>query len=554
MPSEASSHWDPSTSQDDDKSSNTNDNSPVSEYLKCTDPATGWHLGWVKKHAPAEIEPMLERARIAQSEFHQSPQFHSKRMQFLRDLSEFIISHQQDIANVCSRDTGKTFTDAFFGELLTTLEKVRWLFNYGAKALRPQYRSVGPMTLLKSARVEYHPRGVVAAIVSWNYGFHNVFGPMVASVFAGNAIVIKSSEVVAWSTVKYFGPLIKELLLKNEIPTDLVQFLIGEGDVGDALVRSSVDKVTFIGSPAVGKMVMRAASDRLTPVTLELGGKDAAIICDDADLDQAIPIIMRGTFQNVGQNCVGLERIVVHSSVYENFLSIVTPQVQNLRVAAPLCTQDGDCGAITLKKQLAHIERLINDAVSKGARLLAGGGILSDDISNVKGQFFAPTLIADITSQMLIAQEEVFGPVMAVMKFDSDQDAIALVNSAAFGLGGSVFSSNIQRAESITARIRTGMANINDFAVNYLCQSLPFGGCKQSGFGRFAGVEGLRDECIVKAVTKDKVSWIKNKMPSILQYPIEKKKNAEFCKALATVVYAESWVDKFRSLGGLINS
>lgn len=202
------------------------------------------------------------RAREAQHWFSSNTSL-QMRKEFLKKLASYITKHQEDIANVACRDSGKTKVDAFFGEILTTLEKINWIVKEGEKVLQPEYRSVGLLTIHKLARVEYHPLGVVSAIVSWNYPFHNTFGPIVAALFAGNAIIIKPSEHVVWSTMRYFSILIRGFLEFNGLPSDLVQFVIGQGDVGEALVRSGVDKVTFIGSPAIGKKVMRAASDNL---------------------------------------------------------------------------------------------------------------------------------------------------------------------------------------------------------------------------------------------------------------------------------------------------
>ena len=179
-------------------------------------------------------------------------------------------------------------------------------------------------------------------------------------MFAGNAIIVKCSEYVAWSTIEYYAKIIDSVLVSTGSPRDLVQFVVGGPDIGEMLVRSSIDKVTFIGSPKVGKLVMKAASDKLTPVTLELGGKDAAIICNEVDLDSAIAIIMRGTFQNMGQNCVGLERLVIHEDVHDQFVEKILPLVQDLKVGPTLsCGNIVDCGAITMPQQVLSLQEVL---------------------------------------------------------------------------------------------------------------------------------------------------------------------------------------------------
>lgn len=213
--------------------------------ITCYDPTSGGFLGTVRAHGLSDIENMLNKARKAQKIWAQTS--FETRKQLLRALGDYLVRHQRDIADVCSRDSGKTFVDAFFGEILTTLEKIRWTCSNGEEVLKTEYRSVGMLTAHKLARVEYHPRGVVSAIVSWNYPFHNTFGPLISSLFAGNAIMIKCSEHVCWSSVNYFEKIIHALLESHGHPKELVQFVVGEAETGKNLIQSGVDKVTFIG-------------------------------------------------------------------------------------------------------------------------------------------------------------------------------------------------------------------------------------------------------------------------------------------------------------------
>ncbi|CAD2217975.1 aldehyde dehydrogenase (NAD+) [Angomonas deanei] len=401
--------------------------------------------------------------------------------------------------------------DGTLGEMLTTLEKLRWTAANGEDVLKEEVRDVGLMTIHKRAAVNYVPFGVIGAIVSWNYPFHNIYGPMISALFAGNAFVGKVSEYSSFYA-SYYESIVRDGLRQLGYSPDLVHFLTGFAETGEALV-SSVDKVTFIGSPGVGKIIMRNASATLTPVVLELGGKDPAVICDDADYDQVFPIVMRGNFQNCGQNCVGLERIVVHEKLHDRLVEDVTRQVRSL-TQGPASEKCYDLGAMTMgKAAIPKIEQLVRDTVAAGATLVCGGKAVND-------RFFPPTVLINVTPDMPIAQEEVFGPVLVVLKFKTDKEAIEIVNSCAYGLGSSVFSKDIQRAQVIANGIRTGMVNINDFGINYLCQSLPFGGVKISGFDRFAGREGLRGNCVVRASTTDRIPGVKTVIPPILQYPI----------------------------------
>jgi len=432
--------------------------------------------------------------------------------------------------------------DGSFGEVLTTCEKLQWTITHGENALKPEYRAVSPIMMHKRARVEYVPLGVLGAIIPWNYPFHNMLGQLISALFAGNAIVIKVSEQACWSS-DYYGKIVKEALRSLGHSPDLVQVVTGYGETGSALTLSGIDKLTFIGSPEVGKLVMRDASKNLTPVVLELGGKDAAIVCEDCDFNQVVQLALRGTFQNCGQNCIGLERIVALEGVYDRLVATMDKLVNGLRQGPPL-EGEYDCGAMTMGPgQITNIQNLVDDAVAKGARLLAGG---KTNPAYPSKSFFMPTLLVDVTSDMQIAQKEVFGPVMVIFKAKDDADAIRIVNSCAYGLGSSVFSLNSARAERLAAAVRTGMCNINDFGVNYLCQSLPFGGVNISGFDRFAGIEGLRGCCVLRAVTTDRFPGVRTTIPPPLQYPV-KARGFQFSKSLITMFYGNGFYARIKA-------
>jgi len=501
------------------------------DKIICFDPATGYSLGEEVAMNTKQVHEIVASARKAQVKWAKTT--FAQRKQFLQLLNDFVIQEQEALAKIASRDSGKTAVDAAFGEILTTCEKIRWTIANGEDCLKTEYRSVCALMMHKVARVEYRPLGVVAAIVSWNYPFHNMIGPMISALFAGNACVVKVSEFTPWSSKIYESIIHKALVACGHSP-DLFRVVTGFAEAGQALLSAPVDKVTFIGSPKVGKMVMAAASETLTPVVLELGGKDAAILCDDCDYGASCNLAMRGTFQSCGQNCIGLERLIVHAAVYDKFVADMSKRINNLTQGPPL---EGvyDTGSMVMGHEIDRLETLVEDAVSKGARLLAGGKRKVNKEFPL-GQYFAPTLLVDVNPQMRITQEEVFGPIMVIMKSENDEQSIALANSCDYGLGGSVFSKNYARAEYITSQVKTGMANINDFAVNYLCQSLPFGGVKVSGFDRFAGIEGLRGNCLVKAVTSDRFPGVRTNIPPLLNYPITRF-GFDFCVNLCTLFY-----------------
>ncbi|CAM9444886.1 unnamed protein product [Chrysoparadoxa australica] len=404
----------------------------------------------------------------------------------------------------------------------------------------------------KEAYVEYHPLGVLGVIAPWNYPFHNVFNHIISGIFAGNAVISKASEYTSWSS-RYISAITKEALRCCGHNPDLCQFVTGFGEAGAALVTSpGVDKIIFTGSPEVGKKIMAGAAPYLKPVILELGGKDPMVICEDANVSSVLPIAMRGVYQNCGQNCIGVERIFAYEGIYEEFCEKALAIVKQLRQGHALGEASVDCGAMVMPAQLDLVKSLVDDAVASGAKLLIGG---KRNATLKGGLFFEPTILADVTPDMRIAQEEVFGPVMCILKVpdDSDEKLLEMANASAYGLGSSVFSGNQARAIRIGYGLRCGMTTVNDFGVNYLVQSLPFGGVKHSGFDRFSGPEGLRACCLQKSVVVDRISFIKTSIPGIMQYPVGKD-CASFAQAMIRVLYGPGIVDRVKGVFGLMTA
>ena len=329
-------------------------------------------------------------------------------------------------------------------------------------------------------------------------------------------------------------------------PKDLVQIVHGYAEAGNAVVTGGADKVVFVGSTGVGRAVMRAAADTLTPVVLELGGKDPFVVLDDADLSQCVPMALRGAFQSCGQNCAGAERFYVQEKVHDAFVKRVMLAANQLRQGWALYP-GVDCGAMCMPNQAAYVHALVEDAVEKGAKVLRGGEL--PDPQKVGGQFYPPTVLVDVDHSMRIMREEVFGPVLAIVKFKTDDEAVTLANDCAFGLGSNVFGSK-KRALKVGNALNAGMTTVNDFCATYMAQSLPFGGVKESGFDRFAGIEGLRGCCHVKSVVVDGVPFIRTDIPPPLRYPV--KPNAfAFCKSLCHVFFGLGLGEKIAGLGAL---
>ncbi|PSR97897.1 Aldehyde dehydrogenase [Actinidia chinensis var. chinensis] len=512
------------------------------DKVQCYEPATMKYLGYFSELKSDEVKEHVTQARKAQKIWAESS--FKQRRQFLRILLKYIIEHQELICEISSRDTGKTMVDASLGEIMTTCEKITWLLSEGERWLRPEYRSCGRSMLHKTSKVEFYPLGVIGAIVSWNYPFHNIFNPMLAAVFSGNGIVIKVSEHASWSGCFYLR-IIQAALAAVGAPENLVDVITGFAETGEALV-SSVDKVIFVGSPGVGRMIMRNAAETLTPVTLELGGKDSFIVCEDVDVPHVAQVAVRAALQSSGQNCAGAERFYVHWNIYSSFVAEVVKIVKSVTAGPPLAGKY-DMGAICMQEHSEKLQSLVNDALDKGAEIV-GRGSVGNIGAGAVDQYFPPTVIVNVNHTMKLLQEEAFGPILPIMKFSSDEEAVKLANDSKYGLGCAVFSGNQRRAKRIASQIVCGVAAINDFASNYMCQSLPFGGIKDSGFGRFAGVEGLRACCLVKSVVEDRWwPYIKTKIPKIIQYPVAEN-GFEFQESLVEALYGLNVWDRLRAL------
>lgn len=516
-------------------------NEPTKIQSYC--PATGQYLGTFTATTRDEMNQQIANAKVAQKEWKASS--FSLRRQVLKTLSRFILDNQEDIARIACRDSGKTKLDALMGEIMVTLEKLKWIIAHGERVLRPSQRP-GPSNLLigmmKNGEVRYEPLGVVAALVSWNYPFHNLMGPIIAALFTGNAIIVKCSEQVIWSSTWYID-LVRLVLKLLEIDPNLVQLCCCYAEDADHFTsHPGLSHITFIGSKPVAHKVVESASKELTPVVVELGGKDSLIVLDDVkDIESLSSVILRGTFQSAGQNCIGVERVICLPKSYEKLVEIFTERIKEFRLGSDIDQLDEiDMGAMISDNRFKQLEALVEDAVSKGARLIHGGKPYQHP-NYPQGHYFEPTLIVDVDPSMRIFQEEVFGPVLTMIKANDVDDAVNLANGTEYGLGNSVFGSNFRQINEIANRLDSGNVAINDFATFYVAQ-LPFGGIKKSGYGKFGGEEGLLGLCVAKSVVMDKpimrLFGVATSIPPPIDYPIKDDKRAwKFVLSLNTAGY-----------------
>lgn len=503
--------------------------------IECRNPASGELLGHVAAQTPEEVASAIARAKVAQKSWAKSS--FAQRRAVLSHILSHVLDNADELCEAIVKDSGKTFENAMLGEIFPICNKIGWLIKNGEKHLKPEKMPSG-LLMHKSARIEYVPLGVVACIIPWNYPLQNIISSLVAPLMAGNAVIVKASEAVAWSTAR-FQRITDEALQKEGFSTDTVQILNGFGDTGAALVRGGVQKILFIGSVANGRRIIEGSAEHLTPVIMELGGKDPMIVCEDADIPKAVHSALGGTFINLGQNCIASERIIVLDKVYDRFVTALVANAQQLRQGVPERGGNVDVGAIITPQQLAIIDGLVKDALASGAKALVGGEIAA--IGN--GTFYPPTILTHVTPDMAIANNEVFGPVMLIMRVKDEQEAISLANATEFGLHSSVITHDPARGERIAAQLEAGATCINDFGLCYLNQDLPFGGVKYSGFGVMNGREGLRAYTTPKAVMRDRFPL---EIPPKL-YPVGK---SDYAKALAStrMLFSPRWQEKLKNL------
>jgi succinate-semialdehyde dehydrogenase/glutarate-semialdehyde dehydrogenase len=457
-----------------------------------TNPATGEVLAELPCATAGEVQAAVRRARAAQPRWQATPI--SKRIEFLRKFQTQLRDRSRDVAELISREAGKPTAEAIATEILVVLDAAEFCIRTAHRFLRDQPLPHGSIAMkTKRGKLVREPYGVIGIIAPWNYPFSTPSIEALAALAMGNAVVIKPSEFTPLTALE-----IQKVVCAAGLDPDLLQVVVGNGRTGAALIESGVDKVIFTGSVATGKRVAEMAARHLLPVVLELGGKDPMIVLPDVDLEVVTSGALWGAFMNAGQTCLSVERCYVHRSIYEPFLRKMTEKIGKLRVGNGL-NSDVEMGPVIHERQLRTVEEHVNDAVQRGARLLAGGRRLTELGPN----FYAPTLLADVTPEMRVITEETFGPVLPVAPFDSEQQAIELANDSEFGLAASVWTGDRKKGEAIARQVKAGTVMVNDMISCFGIAEAPHGGFKRSGIGRTHGEMGLGEMVQVKYIDSE---------------------------------------------------
>ncbi len=450
-------------------------------------PATGEKIGKVESTPIGDILRILDEAREAQKDWASLP--YRSRASLLRSFGDILLSRKRIVAELVSRENGKPLTEVYTSELVPSLDIIKYFTKKSAKILRRRHVRIGiPLMKTKRAFVQYEPYGVVSIISPWNYPLMLPLGQIVPALMAGNAVLFKPSE-----HTPLVGAMIGELMWEAGIPRKLFAVVQGAGDVGAALVSAGAEKVFFTGSTAVGRRVSEIAAKNLTPVSLELGSKDAMIVLPDADIDAATSGAMWGAFMNAGQTCVSVERCFVHEKMFDSFLALLQKKIKDLHVGAGT-DEETDIGAIIHRGQFEIIKKQVNDATAKGAAIATGGAFRE------KGgtYFISPTVLVNVPMDSQIMKEETFGPILPIVEFRSDTEAVDLANASRFGLAASVWTADSKHGLQIAKRLRAGAVIVNDLISYYGITDGVVGGVKESGTGRVHGKEGILEMALPK--------------------------------------------------------
>jgi succinate-semialdehyde dehydrogenase/glutarate-semialdehyde dehydrogenase len=461
-------------------------------------PATGEVLRELECAGEGEVEAAVARAGAAQPAWAELGLRH--RIAVLREFQGKLYAKKSEVAAAITREVGKPLVEALVTEVLVVLDAARFLIDNAWGLLRDEPVPHGNLvTKLKSGWLVREPHGVIAIISPWNYPFSIPATETLAALVAGNAVVLKPSELTP-----LVGLELARLLHAAGVPEDVFQVVVGEGPAGAALLRSPIDKLVFTGSVGTGKRIAAAAAERLLPVVLELGGKDPMLVLDDADVDVASSAAVWGAFVNAGQACLSVERCYVHRSLYESFAAVCAEKTKQLRVGNGMDSHT-DVGPMIQERQVCIVEAHVEDAKGRGARILAGGMRLPELGVN----FYAPTVLADVTQDMRIMREETFGPVLPVMACADDDEAVRLANDSEYGLAASVWTRDRKRGERLARRIHAGTVMVNDVISCFGISEAPHGGVKASGVGRTHGRFGLDEMVRVKYLDMDRMPGMK---------------------------------------------
>lgn len=454
--------------------------------IKSVNPSTGTSLGEVTASSQSEV---LEKVALARKALIPWKALGVKgRVTSLRAVVQNFSKRQQEFAELISKEMGMPISQSVH-DVSGAIDYFNWYLDNAEKYLNPEVVHEDESMIHK---VYYEPVGVVAAITPWNFPASNFVWMIGQNLIVGNTVIFKDSE-----EVPLCGKFIEEVFSSSDLPVGVFSEVYGNGSIGDFLVHQQIDMICFTGSTATGKILYKIAAEKFIRVFLELGGSAPGLVLADADVDKVIDTIYANRFDNCGQICDGLKRLIVHTSKYEEVMSKLTKKLDSITVGQAT-DKNTDIGPLVSEKQLKALEAQVTSAVSDGAKVI----YRKEVPATLKGYFYPPTILTNIKKNMRVWTEEVFGPVLPIVTFETEEEAVALANDTVYGLGGYVFTENKKTFSRISSQIETGIVMLNN--ASYVSPPTPFGGCKASGIGREHGKFGFYELSNIKAVSEEK--------------------------------------------------
>ncbi len=500
--------------------------------INVVNPLTKAHLYEIESPSQAELNKVFETARELQKKIGALSV--KERIAEVVKISKYLIENYNGVSERIVSETGKTKFEALSNEIFEVCDNIDYYRDHAEKILKDQKVHTPLILMGKKSKIKFGPMGVALIIAPWNYPLMQCFLPSILAFLAGNAVVYKPSEVTP------LKGMYEEILDGAGFMKDAIQFVYGGKETGAALIEQRPDKIHFTGSTRAGKQIMAAASKHLIPVDLELGGKDPAIVFDDVDIEKTANGLVWAAFTNAGQSCTSIERCYVHESIFDAMTEKIVALTKKLKLANPDCEDcDADVGCMTADFQLKKVEAQLKEATEKGAKILCGG-------TTIEGtQIMPPTVVTEATTEMELISEETFGPVLPLLKFSDEPEVIALANDSEYGLGASVWSKDLKRAERVAGALKVGNVAINNHMLTEANPALPFGGIKNSGFGRYKGDYGLHTFSNIKSI----IIGPNNKVIEPHWYPFTKIKFETFPKLMnAFFSRPRKWI-KFATVG-----
>lgn len=488
-----------------DPARGTHDFPDGAALITVENPATGDVVATIPAVDPEAIAAMAARGRAAQPLWEAAG--YAERGRILSRAQKWLLDHEQRVIDTIKSETGKTHEDALMVEIGYAASALGFWAKHAPDYLKDErIRSASPVLAGRRLVRRFRPLGLVGVIGPWNFPLVNSFGDCIPALAAGNAVILKPSELTPLTS-----QLMRECLLECGMPQAVFQVAAGYGDTGAALV-DEVDMVMFTGSTATGRKVAERAARRLIPVSLELGGKDPMIVLGDADLERAANAAVYGALQNSGQACTSVERVYVEAPVYDEFVGRVADKVKELRQGPPGAAATVDVGAMTTSGQVDIVEEHVSAALADGARALTGGHRRAG-----AGNFYEPTVLVDVDHSMTALREETFGPTLPIVRVPDAEEAVRLANDSEYGLSASVWTSDLRRGETLARGIHAGAVCVNDVQLNYFALELPMGGWKASGLGVRHGRDGIRKYCRQQSILVTRFAPLKRD-PHMMPY------------------------------------